>query len=133
MVKKIKDKEVSSLDGKSEVVVGIPDGVSIDKVGNVEQKEFRLSEAGVTRRFVYSKLRELLTATRREKSYDEEGNEVWAEVSDLVMQARGVEMGLKLFGDMKDGVQVNTQVNNVFDVSELVRKAKENRERRSGK
>lgn len=93
--------------------------VEIDRVGNVEQRELRLSEAGVSRKKVYVRLMELLDAVKMERVVLEDGRVEMVEVADQDRRAKGLEMALRLFGDMKDN-SVNVQVNNnLLDVSEV--------------
>ena len=114
----------------AKVKVSEVDVVSVEKVGDISGKEVAMSKAGVTRRKAYEVIREMLEATKEVVSYNYKGEEVREIVADLDRRSKGVELALKAFGDMKDSVQVNTQVNNVFDVGELIKKARENRVRR---
>lgn len=74
---------------------------TIDRVGNVTQKENALAKAGVTRLAKAQVIYRLLHAKKKtEKLVD--GNIIIIEEDDLVMQAKGAELASKEFGDLKE-------------------------------
>lgn len=93
---------------------------TIDRVNNITQKEESLYKAGVTRRKVYERIGELLNATKRVVGYDSRGMEVVSEEPDLGRRKEGAELAMRAFGDSKEFLAVNTQVNNVMDVKAIV-------------
>lgn len=74
---------------------------NIDKVANVEQKERAMAEAGVTRVRVYKKINELLNAVKVVEEL-KDGQVVLTEVPDVTANAKGAELALKAFNDLKE-------------------------------
>lgn len=90
----------------SEVLVPVD---KIDRVGNIEQKELALSSANLKRIGVYRRIKEMLDAVEvREEIHDGQIKKI--EEPDMSMRARGVELALKAFGDLKE---FDRAVNNV--------------------
>lgn len=81
----------------------------IDRVGNISQKELALSTSGVTRRKVYEEIGGMLRAVKKVERVDG-GMVVTSEEPDMVMRARGVELALKAFGDLKEFERVGGNV-----------------------
>ena len=74
-----------------------------DKVGNVEQKERNLAAANITRLYTYKKIYEMMNAVKRVTAEDLDGKMVvLSEEPDMAIRAKGVEMALKCFGDLKE-------------------------------
>lgn len=73
----------------------------IDRVGDVGQKELALDKAGLKRVEVYRRIKEMLDAVTVEETL-EDGMVVKTEVPNMVMRAKGVELALKAFGDLKE-------------------------------
>lgn len=128
-VKKSKSALVETAFATTSSVGGVPSAdflpssdipPTIDRVNNINQKEESLYRAGVTRRKVYERIGELLNATKRVVGYDSRGMEVVSEEPDLGRRKEGAELAMRAFGDSKEFLAVNTQVNNVMDVKAIV-------------
>ena len=93
----------------------------IDRVGSVEQKELALDKAGLKRVEVYRRIKEMLDAG---KEVDElfEGKIVTTIVPDMAMRAKGVELALKAFGDLKEFDKAGSVTNN-FTFATMVKLA----------
>lgn len=97
-------------DGVPDVNDGVPDvNDEIDRVGNISQKELALSISGVTRRRVYEEIGGMLRAMKKVDRMNG-GVIVEEEEPDMVMRARGVELALKAFGDLKEFERVGGNV-----------------------
>ena len=73
----------------------------IDRVSSIEQKELALSSVGVTREKVYREIKGMLEAVKvREELRD--GEVVSIDEPDMAIRAKGVELALKAFGDLKE-------------------------------
>lgn len=96
-------------DGVPDVNCGVVVGNDIDRVGNISQKELALSTSGVTRRKVYEEIGGMLRAVKKVERVDG-GVVVTSEEPDMVMRARGVELALKAFGDLKEFERVGGNV-----------------------
>lgn len=94
--------------------------VGVDRINNISQKEKALYESKVTRRKVYERIGELLDATKTVKGYDSDGNAVETIEPDLQRRKEGAELAMRAFGDSKEFLSVNTQVNNVMDVKSII-------------
>lgn len=122
MMVKRKIKDISELAAVVETTPFVETVVppDADRINNISQKEVSLYKAGVTRRKVYERIRELLDSTKKVVGYDSKGMEVVTEEPDTDKRAKGIEYAMRAFGDMKEFVAVNTQVNNVMDVKSIV-------------
>lgn len=116
--KKIKPQSVDTAFPVEESVETLPS--TIDRVNNIIQKEESLYKAGVTRRKVYERIGELLNATRKISSTDDNGIPQVTEEPDLQRRKEGAELAMRAFGDSKEFLAVNTQVNNVMDVKGII-------------
>lgn len=94
--------------------------VGVDRINSISQKEKALYESKVTRRKVYERIGELLDATKTVKGYDSDGNAVETIEPDLQRRKEGAELAMRAFGDSKEFLSVNTQVNNVMDVKSII-------------
>lgn len=85
--------------------------VEIDRVGDVGQKELALSKADLRRIDVYRRIREMVNAV---KSVEKIVNGCVEKVDepDMAMRARGVELALKAFGDLKEFDKAGSVTNN---------------------
>jgi len=93
---------------------------TIDRVNNINQKEESLYKAGVTRRRTYEVIGELLNAVKKISGTDDFGMPTVSEEPDLQRRKEGAELAMRAFGDSKEFLAVNTQVNNVMDVKAIV-------------
>ncbi len=93
---------------------------TIDRVNNINQKEESLYKAGVTRRRTYEVIGELLNAVKKISGTDDFGMPTMSEEPDLQRRKEGAELAMRAFGDSKEFLAVNTQVNNVMDVKAIV-------------
>lgn len=83
----------------------------MERVGDVGQKELALSTAGLKRVAVYRRIKEMLDAVKvSEKLVD--GCIEQVEEPDMVMRAKGVELALKAFGDLKEFDKAGSVTNN---------------------
>lgn len=74
-----------------------------DRVGNVEQKERNLAAANITRLYTYKKIYEMMNAVKRVTAEDLDGKLiVLSEEPDMAIRAKGVELAMKAFGDLKE-------------------------------
>lgn len=73
----------------------------IDKIASVEQKEIAMAEAGVTRVKTYKVINNLLTATKTVEIL-KDGEIIKTEVPDVQANAKGAELALKAFNDLKE-------------------------------
>lgn len=104
-----------------------------DRVNNVTQKEEALYKSGVTRYKTYKVINELLSAMRIETTYTQDGEEIKTEVPDLEKRKQGAELALRAFGDSKESVAINTQVNNIFKAESILSEIKLAKEKTNGK
>lgn len=83
----------------------------MDRVGDVGQKELALSKADLRRIDVYRRIREMVDAV---KSVEKIVNGCVEKVDepDMVMRAKGVELALKAFGDLKEFDKAGSVTNN---------------------
>lgn len=100
MVRQRKTRTVAVIPPSDNAITALPtdDKSNIDRVGNIEQKEEAARLAGLTRLELVTKIKEMLVATKVVfdsfgKGYDEPDNAI---------RAKGVELGLKYFGDLKE-------------------------------
>lgn len=122
--KKIKPQSVDTAFPVEESVETLPS--TIDRVNNIIQKEESLYKAGVTRRKVYERIGELLNATRKISSTDENGVPQVTEEPDLQRRKEGAELAMRAFGDSKEFLAINTQINKVMDVKAIIEAIKSN-------
>lgn len=94
--------------------------VGVDRINNINQKEFALYAVGITRQKAYKVLADGLVATKKVAGYDSRGMEVVSEEPDQDKRHKSVEAIMRLFGDSKEFLSVNTQVNNVMDVKSII-------------
>lgn len=121
VLSKNKNKAISSKSPSEESVVNVVIPVEADRVNNINQKEAALYLSGVTRRKVYDRIGELLDAKTKVKvGCTSVGEEIWEERADLGRRKEGCELAMRAFGDSKEFLAVNTQVNNVLDVKSII-------------
>ena len=86
-------------------------GKEIDRVGDVGQKEFALDKAGLKRVEVYRRIKEMMDAVDV-KEVLSQGMLVKTEVPNIAIRAKGVELALKAFGDLKEFDKAGSVTNN---------------------
>ena len=93
----------------------------IDRVGDVGQKELALSKAELRRIDVYRRIKEMLDAVDV-KEVLSQGMLVKTEVPNIAIRAKGVELALKAFGDLKEFDKAGSVTNN-FTFATMVKLA----------
>lgn len=95
---------------KSGIFIVDKTGTDIDRVGSIEQKEIALSLANLKRVEVYRRIKEMLDAVKVVERDPVGGVVTTEEEPDMVMRAKGVELALKAFGDLKEFERVGGNV-----------------------
>lgn len=74
----------------------------IERVGDVGQKEIALDAAGLKRVRVYAEIKRMLEAVKVVEKMNSDGTITRSDEPDNAIRAKGVELALKAFGDLKE-------------------------------
>lgn len=99
----VKKSIISPIVDPPTIATALPDlPATADRVNNIIHKETAMYKAGVTRNKVYGVINDLLSAEDVSRSYDKELGWVETRVANVEKRAKGAELALKAFGDLKE-------------------------------